>query len=124
MGDQSAIDKVLERFRGVFNQQIALLEQAKTALLAGNLETELQQRAKDEAHKLAGSMGSFGYPEGSKLARSAEHLLMKDQPFSAEEITRFSEIVTALQQELAKPPVTLTASPVPTLLSQDRRAHV
>jgi len=117
VGDQSAIDKVLERFRGVFNQQVALLEQAKTALLAGNLETELQQAAQHEAHKLAGSMGSFGYPEGSKLARSAEHLLMKDQPFSAEEITRFSEIVTALQQELAKPPVTLTASPVPTLLS-------
>ena len=117
VGYQSAIDKVLERFRGVFDQQIALLEQAKTALLAGNLEAELQQRAKNEAHKLAGSMASFGYPEGSKLARSAEHLLMKDQPFSAEEITRVSEMVTALQQELAKPPVTLTTSPVPTILS-------
>jgi len=117
VGDKSAIDKVFERFRGVFHQQIALLEQAKTALLAGNLETELQQNAKNEAHKLAGSMASFGYPEGSKLARSAEHLLMKDQPFSAEEITRVSEVVTALQQELAKPPVTLTASPVPTILS-------
>lgn len=117
VGYQSAIDKVLERFRGVFDQQIALLEQAKTALLAGNLEAELQQRAKNEAHKLAGSMASFGYPEGSKLARSAEHLLMKDQPFSAEEITRVSEMVTGLQQELAKPPVTLTTSPVPTILS-------
>lgn len=117
VGDQSAIDKVLERFRGVFDQQVALLEQAKTALLVGNLEAELQQRAKNEAHKLAGSMASFGYPEGSKLARSAEHLLMKDQPFSAEEITRVSEMVTALQQELAKPPVTLTTSPVPTILS-------
>lgn len=117
VGDQSAIDKVLERFRGVFDQQVALLEQAKTALLAGNLETELQQRAKNEAHKLAGSMASFGYPEGSKLARSAEHLLMKDQPFTPEEITHISEIVTGLQQELAKPPVTLTASPVPTILS-------
>jgi DNA-binding response OmpR family regulator len=115
--DKSAIDKVFERFRGVFHQQIALLEQAKTALLAGNLETELQQKAKNEAHKLAGSMASFGYPEGSKLARSAEHLLMKESPFTTVEITRFSEIVTGLQQELAKPPVTLTTSPMPTLLS-------
>jgi DNA-binding response OmpR family regulator len=117
VGDKSAIDKVFERFRGVFHQQIALLEQAKTALLAGNLETELQQKAKNEAHKLAGSLASFGYPEGSKLARSAEHLLMKESPFNTVEITRFSEIVTGLQQELAKPPVTLTASPVPTILS-------
>ena len=44
--DKSEIDKVLERFRGSFNQQIAVLDEAKTALLAGNLETELQQATK------------------------------------------------------------------------------
>jgi DNA-binding response OmpR family regulator len=115
--NRSMVDRVLERFRGVFNQQIAILEQAKIALLAGNLGTELQQEAKHEAHKLAGSLASFGYPEGSKLGRSAEHLLIKDQPFTTAEITQLSEVVTALQQELAKPPVTLTTSPVPTVLS-------
>jgi DNA-binding response OmpR family regulator len=116
-GDRSTIDKVLERFRGVFNQQVVVLKQAKTALLAGKLATELQQAAKHEAHKLGGSLASFGYPEGSKLARSAEHLLLKNQPFTTEEITQLSEVVTALQQELAKPPITLTAAPVPTVLS-------
>ncbi|TAF56062.1 MAG: response regulator [Oscillatoriales cyanobacterium] len=112
-GDRSAIDKVLERFRGVFQQQIAL-------------EMELYQSAKNEAHKLAGSMASFGYPEGSKLARSAEHLLISIspvnpsgilRPFTAEETTRFSELVTELEQELAKAAVTLTTSPVPTVVS-------
>ncbi|XZN99767.1 MAG: response regulator [Microcoleus sp.] len=115
--DKSALEKLLKRFRGTFNQQVAVLEQAKTALLAGNLETELQQAAKNEAHKLAGSLASFGYPEGSKLGRSAEHLLMKDRPFTAQEIARFSEVVTALQQELVKPPVTSTAASLPTMLS-------
>lgn len=115
--DKSAIDKVLERFRGVFNQQVAVLEQAKTALLAGNLETELQQAAKNEAHKLAGSLASFGYPEGSKLGRSLEHLLMKNSPFNSEEITQIAKLVTGLQQELASPPVTFAAIPVPTALS-------
>ena len=115
-GEGSGIDKVLERFRGVFHQQIAVIEQAKTALLAESLEVELQQAARQEAHKLAGSMASFGYPKGSQLARSAEHLLMKDPPFTAVEITRLSEVVTALQQELAKPPVTLITSSVPTIL--------
>ncbi|XZN97887.1 MAG: response regulator [Microcoleus sp.] len=117
VADQSALDKLLKRFRGTFNQQVAVLEQAKTALLAGNLETELQEAAKNEAHKLAGSLASFGYPEGSKLGRSAEHLLMKDRPFTAQEIARFSEVVTALQQELVKPPVTSTAASLPTMLS-------
>ena len=115
-GERSGIDKVLERFRGVFHQQLAVIEQAKTALLAESLEVELQQAARQEAHKLAGSMASFGYPKGSQLARSAEHLLMKDPPFTGTEITRLSEVVTALQQELAKPPVTLIASSVPTIL--------
>ncbi len=112
--EQSAIDKVLKRFRGTFNQRVAVLEQAKTALLAGKLEAELQLAAKNEAHKLAGSLASFGYPEGSKLGRSAEHLLLKKQPFTTVEITHLSELVTALQQELAKPPVTLVTTAVPT----------
>ncbi|MEG3971108.1 response regulator [Microcoleus sp. T2B6] len=122
--DKSESYKVLERFRGCFNQQIAVLEQAKTALLAGNLETELQQAAKHEAHKLAGSLGSFGYPEGSKLARSAEHLLIKYRSLTAEEITRFSELVTGLQQELAKTPITSTAVPVSTISTFNYRVLV
>lgn len=110
--DRSAINKVIERCRVIFAQQIAVLEQAKTTLLAGNLEPELQQAAKHEAHKLAGSLASFGYPNGSKLARSAEHLLMQERPFTSEEITRLSEVVTALQQELATVPVTSMALPI------------
>lgn len=110
--DKSESDKVLERFRGSFNQQISVLEQAKTDLLAGKLETELQQVAKHEAHKLVGSLGSFGYPEGSKFARYAENLLINDRSLTAEEITRFSELVAGLQQELAKTPIRATAAPV------------
>ncbi|WP_449417262.1 response regulator [Phormidium nigroviride] len=111
-------DKIFERFREVFNEQIAILEQAKNSLLAGNIENHLQEAAKNEAHKLAGSMGSFGYQEGSKLARSAEHLLMNNSPLSGEDITKFSELVTALQQEITKPSVTLIAPSTPTFLSQ------
>ena len=108
-----SIDRVLERFRGVFKQQVALLKQASAARLAGNLEPELQQSARQEAHKMAGSLASFGYPEGSKLARSIEHLLIKGEPLPPADVTRFSELVSALQQELNKPPVSSAASLVP-----------
>ncbi|MDZ8090004.1 MAG: response regulator [Nostoc sp. DedQUE12b] len=111
--DMTSVNRVLEGFRNSFVGQVAVLEQAKTALLAGNLNEDLQQSALREAHKLAGSMGSFGYPEGSRLARKIEHLLLEDSSLSPEQIFNFSQLVTVLQQELTKPAVTSTAPSVP-----------
>ncbi|MBD2517009.1 response regulator [Nostoc sp. FACHB-973] len=105
----TSVNLVLERFRNSFAQQVVVLEQAKTLLLAGNLNEELHQSALQEAHKLAGSMGSFGYPEGSRLARKIEHLLLENSSLSPEQISDFSQLVTALQQELTNPAVTSTA---------------
>ncbi|WP_235440917.1 response regulator [Limnoraphis robusta] len=107
---QLNLDKLLERFRGMFNERVAVLEQAKIAFLAGNIEPELHQTAQQEAHKLAGSMASFGYPEASKIARTLEHFLRNNPPFTPEEITQFSQGVTALKQEWAKPPMPAKAS--------------
>ncbi|MEH2352713.1 response regulator [Nostoc sp.] len=107
--DMTSVNRVLERFRNSFAGQVVVLDRAKTALLAGNLNEELHQQALREAHKLAGSMGSFGYPEGSRLARKTEHLLLGNFSLSPEQISNFSQLVTALQQELTKPAVTSTA---------------
>ncbi len=104
---QSRINSLLERFRGVLNQQVEVLERARNALLVGNLDSELQKLAQQEAHKLTGSLATFGYYQGSKLARVAEMILLKDSSLTAEEITQFSERVTALREELRKPPATL-----------------
>ncbi|MEH2089819.1 response regulator [Nostoc sp.] len=111
--DMTSVNRVLERFRNSFAGQVVVLERAKTALLAGNLNEELHQQALHEAHKLAGSMGSFGYPEGSRLARKIEHLLLGDFSLSPDQISDFSQLVTALQQELTKPAVTSTAQKFP-----------
>jgi DNA-binding response OmpR family regulator len=117
--DMTAVNRVLEQFRHSFAEQVRVLEQAKTALSEGNFNKELQLEAEREAHKLAGSMGTFGYPEGSKLAREAEHLLMGAHPLKQDDICRFSQLVMALQQELAKPPTASTPQPVPAI--QTRR---
>ncbi|MUG96047.1 response regulator [Scytonema sp. UIC 10036] len=111
--DTASIRKVLEDFRNSFGLQVAVLEQAKTALLAGNFSKELQQLALHEAHKMAGSMGSFGYSEGSRLARRVEHLLIQDSTLTDEEVCQFSQLVTALQHELTKPPVTIATRAEP-----------
>ena len=103
----SAIATLLKRFQGVCEERLVILEQAQNKLLAQSLETELQQLARQESHKLVGSLGSFGYPEGSKLARSLEYLLMQES-FTPEDISRFSEFVVRLRQVLKQSPVTST----------------
>jgi DNA-binding response OmpR family regulator len=113
---KAEISKLLDNFRGVISEQIAILEQAKIALLTGTLDPELKQSATLEAHKLAGSLATFGYPNGSNLARMIEHLLSHDCPLTSAEITQFSEQVTALRQEFNQPPITVTtvtSSPLP-----------
>ncbi|MHC5934488.1 response regulator [Nostoc sp.] len=120
--DMTSVNRVLERFRNSFIGQVGVLEQAKTALLAGNLNQDLQQQALHEAHKLAGSMGSFGYPEGSRLAGKIEYLLLENSSLSLDQISDLSQLVTALQQELTKPTVTDTAPSV--LINQTYRLLV
>jgi len=61
-----------ERFREPFSDQVAVLEEAAMAVLSGDLSPDLADRAQREAHKLAGSLGTFGVPGGSELAREIE----------------------------------------------------
>jgi DNA-binding response OmpR family regulator len=109
----ASLSKVLERFRGSFAQQVTVLEQAKIALVEGNLSEGLRQSAGQEAHKLAGGLGTFGYPEGSNLARAIEDMLMDDTALGREEALRLDRLVADLQQELKKPPASFITEPTP-----------
>ncbi|BAY30733.1 multi-component transcriptional regulator, winged helix family protein [Nostoc carneum NIES-2107] len=111
--DLTAINRVLERLINSLSQRMVVLEEAKTALLTGNLDQDLQQQAKHEAHKLAGSMGSVGYSQGSQLARTLENLLSSDRTLTDDELTQFCKLVKSLQQELTKPPMPAIAQPTP-----------
>lgn len=108
----ASVHRVLEKFRTSFTAQLAVLQQANAALQTDELTEELQQQARQEAHKLAGSLGVFGYPDGSRLAQEAEYLLV--DAAIPKQIVReqLSRLVIALQQELAKPAVSLPQSPL------------
>lgn len=109
----ASVNKVLERFRNTFAEQVAVMEQATKALSADSLNDNLRQHAKQEAHKLAGSLGTFGYPEGSKLARQIEHQLMGETKLGQKDAIQLSGLVSALQQELKKPPADFSIQPIP-----------
>ncbi|HEY9851715.1 MAG TPA: response regulator [Leptolyngbyaceae cyanobacterium] len=72
---QSAVTGLWEKFKDKIIARLVALEQASAALLIGNLPEELRQEAIREAHKLAGSLGTFGFAEGSSIAREVEELL-------------------------------------------------
>jgi diguanylate cyclase (GGDEF)-like protein len=57
---------------------VDVVEEAVSALLAGHLPPDLRERARREAHKLAGSAGTFGFPRASTLARELELKLESD----------------------------------------------
>lgn len=114
-----------ERFKEKYSDRITVLEQAVTAQQEGRLSEELQQQACREAHTLAGSLGSFGFVEASRLSRELEHAFQAIKTLSHAQEQHLSGLVVALRQELGQTPVILTTQPPrPTPLTQHLRLLV
>ncbi|MFW6359472.1 MAG: response regulator, partial [Chroococcales cyanobacterium] len=111
----NALAKVLDRYRDTFAAQVVLLEDAVKALQEDHLSVELREQATQNAHKLAGSLGTFGYPSGSQFARQIEQLLSENRVLGYQEYLKLEAWVLALQTELKKPPIPLEAKPILTL---------
>ncbi|MBD2503672.1 response regulator [Anabaena azotica] len=104
----AAINKTIERYQNTFAGRLTLLEQAELALQTGQLPPELQQQASSEAHKLAGTLGSFGYETGSKLAQAIEHLLIGEKNLTSQNAVQLSLLVGQLREAISQPPTLLT----------------
>jgi HPt (histidine-containing phosphotransfer) domain-containing protein len=92
-----------ERFKEATFSRVGVLEQAVRALVEGTLSEELRQQAEREAHKLVGSVGMFGFAEGSRLARTIEQMLQAGAPLGQAETLRLSELVVLLRREVEQP---------------------
>ncbi len=77
---QAGMNQIWQRFQGRVCEQVAVLEQAVSALEQKALAPDLRQQATQESHTLAGSLGTFGLPEGSRLARQIEVALQGQPP--------------------------------------------
>jgi HPt (histidine-containing phosphotransfer) domain-containing protein len=86
--------------KNVTLSRIAVLEQAFSALASGLLGPELRAQAAGEAHKLAGSLGTFGFPEGSRLARAMEERLTADTDLDRDDSEGLSQLLVQLRSEL------------------------
>ncbi|WP_072015944.1 response regulator [Leptolyngbya sp. KIOST-1] len=87
----------LDRFRPAFEERLGVLQQAAAALTTNHLPEVMQTAARTAAHKLAGSLGMFGFVAGSHLARQLEDWL--EQPDRVDAAT-FCALVEQLGQQL------------------------
>lgn len=87
------------------NKQVTLdhlnaLTEAAARLGEGYLSVQHREQARLSAHSLAGTLGTFGFAEGSRLALELEHLLQPDIPLSANQIPLFKALAMALRREV------------------------
>ncbi|MEO1692861.1 MAG: response regulator [Cyanobacteria bacterium J06631_6] len=127
------INKIWLQFKDLAFERLAHLENLATALLAPgdalkgsavsssegtppkndftaaqkySTTAELQAQAKSSAHKLAGSLGCFGFPQGSKIAREIELLLGEnaDNSLNLEDTRRINSLTKSLREDLQHQP--------------------
>ena len=110
MGDSAAqqarraVAELWPRFRPRIMKRLGVLERAMVALEEHRLSNSLRLRAEEEAHKLAGSLGSFGFAQCTPLARAIEMHLQLGAPGTATDVADLRQKVAALRRELEKSP--------------------
>ncbi|MBE9137949.1 response regulator [Nodosilinea sp. LEGE 07088] len=104
-----ALETIAARFQTSIQQRLAVIEAAVRSLQVGNLPAQQQAIAQDEAHRLAGGLGTFGYDDGSAPARQIELLLSGAQPLTKSRVDQLSRHLLILKQTLALPPCPLAA---------------
>jgi DNA-binding response OmpR family regulator len=96
----AAVAKVREEFKNNLGSRIAVIKQASNALKEGTLDSKLCCKAEQEAHKLVGSLGSFGFTHSSQIAEEIEDIFSRKPFYNAEQSLRLGEQVIKLERQL------------------------
>jgi diguanylate cyclase (GGDEF)-like protein len=107
-----SVAAIWERFRGSNLERVDALAQSIDVLAAGRLEIGPRREAERTAHKLAGSLGTYGLTEASWLARQIELALRGQEPVDRPTVVRLKEHVSALRVEVQRPLPNAAEEPV------------
>ena len=116
---RAAVAQAWETHQETIQARLQTLDAMAMALAGGNLNPDLQQKSRSQAHKLAGSLGCYGFAEGSRIARELERLLELDVPLDDQQTSQVTQLVQGLRQTLAEPPhaaMEVAIAPTPQLL--------
>ncbi|MEO5509567.1 MAG: Hpt domain-containing protein, partial [Longimicrobiales bacterium] len=78
-GLSSTIAAIWTKHRPLMFERVATIEAALAAHEAGSLTSDARAAARRDAHKLAGSLGTFGLQQGTTLARQLELAFAADE---------------------------------------------
>ncbi len=81
---------------------IQTLENTVTSWLSESLQPEERRAAERIAHKLAGGLGTYGFMEGSRLAKEIELALEGDEDPDQHEMLNICATVLSLTEEMQK----------------------
>jgi DNA-binding response OmpR family regulator/HPt (histidine-containing phosphotransfer) domain-containing protein len=93
-------------------EKIDVLEQAAVSILNQKPNHELCQRARQEAHILAGTLGTFGFFEATEVVRKIETKLQSSGIASLENTDDLNSLVAILRKKIEQPLQRSTPDPI------------
>ncbi|SKB13962.1 Multi-component transcriptional regulator, winged helix family [Planktothrix sp. PCC 11201] len=118
-----AIVEIWHRYQGKIFDRITLLEEFSLSHQQEKPDQNIQ-KARQEAHKLAGSLGTFGLGGGSIIAREIEQLC-QNSTLNLAEITLFQKLVSKLKQEVEQySPASTRENSQPTPIKSDHQVWI
>lgn len=102
--DLADIARLWAEGRSTVTVELDAIDAAGAAVLAGALEGEWRGAATRSAHRLAGSLGTFGLPAGSALAAEIETMLRGSQAVSAKRLAELAGLLRGVV-EMGPPPI-------------------
>lgn len=94
---RSKLSTIWNRYKDRVSEQIATIEQ-----VACQANLALHEPAARQAHALAGALGSFGFTDGSHLAREIEQILAQ-HPLKSKDFKRLRDLTAALRRVVDVP---------------------
>lgn len=106
-----AVARLWERSRPALLERLATVERAAEGARRGALRGPERHAAEREAHRLAGSLGTFGYPRGSEIAFEMERMLASGARLAPRDGAALAAQAAELRALLEKPPAPRAAEP-------------
>jgi len=94
-GIENALVEVWRRSRPLLEERVAAIELAIGELSGRSAEPTLVEAGRDQAHMLAGVLGTFGLDRGTALARDLEEHL--GRPQARDEAARLTRVAAELR---------------------------
>jgi HPt (histidine-containing phosphotransfer) domain-containing protein len=93
---KKALEELWEANRGTIAERLSAIRTAHQQLVSGSLSADTRTAAIAAAHKLAGVLGTFGFPDGSEAALQAQLLLETQGTVPAEDTDRLAALIHEL----------------------------